>query len=580
MIYTSLERISDAAIERLGCPRNRPQDAGPKRAIQVADRLASHLHRPRRCVTAPIATLLSSSHVLGSGQTIVVCEVAQPNGVGLLQLYDGSEYWGEWRAGQRHGWGLWRMLDGECEYRGEFYGGMYCGLGVLREGSVLKQGRWVNGTLALQQRVPPSALFASRDAAIRAGSFYDIVVSIIFFIAIAVFVSPLPAPYSGSAAACCFPDEARANAEAIICRVLTETERHCAALERSRKQPAFKSAPGDRPEAADEDLRLLRNTGDEPEFEFFGGSVTITLLDEDTHKLRRQTLPHAWGRMRSIAFGWIYRGQFDSGMLHGLGGVVWNRLEIVKGELRHVAESYIGNWREGRREGCGAFMRSDGTSEQGVWCNNNLVEEHAIDIKQLMVFQAAVNQGEAIAMEAEARIASPGCGSLKKKTKAPVQITNVDDVETDVDPYSSEYITKLMALLLQNAQSREAAQNDKNRRHDAECQRVEQVRQQEVAAFAAHAAALAGDSDSGDDGAPFCTLGTAFFAGRLYFGDSPVNVGIEFDKTSKPSRVKEVGISLVSFQSKFTGFTVLPKFQWSAARLRLLVAADWNQKRS
>jgi hypothetical protein len=165
--------------------------AGPTGLYRWVNRLAFERH----CVAAPVATLLRSSHALDSGQTIVVCELAQPNGVGLLQLYDGSEYWGEWRAGQRHGWGLWRMINGECEYKGEFYGGVYCGLGVLREGSVLKQGRWVDGTLVLQQRVPTSALFASRDAAIRAGTFCDNVASIIFFIAIAVLVSPLPAPF-------------------------------------------------------------------------------------------------------------------------------------------------------------------------------------------------------------------------------------------------------------------------------------------------------------------------------------------------------------------------------------------------
>jgi hypothetical protein len=60
-------------------------------------------------------------------------------------------------------------------------------------------------------------------------------------------------------------------------------------------------------------LRLIRNVGDEPEFEFWGYSLMSSFLDEDTHKLARKLLPHWWGRQLSIPFGWVYRGQFDSG---------------------------------------------------------------------------------------------------------------------------------------------------------------------------------------------------------------------------------------------------------------------------
>jgi hypothetical protein len=89
--------------------------------------------------------------------------------VGLLQAFDGREYWGEWLRGQMHGWGVCRTIDGEYEYRGEFREGKYYGLGILREGAVSKLGRWFDGTLVLPQRLSPSAIFAARDAAIRAG---------------------------------------------------------------------------------------------------------------------------------------------------------------------------------------------------------------------------------------------------------------------------------------------------------------------------------------------------------------------------------------------------------------------------
>jgi hypothetical protein len=87
----------------------------------------------------------------------------------MMQLYDGSQYWGEWCCGVRHGWGVLRTIDGHSEYRGEFRNGAYCGLGVMRQGGVSKCGHWVEGELVLRQRLSASALFAARDAAIRAG---------------------------------------------------------------------------------------------------------------------------------------------------------------------------------------------------------------------------------------------------------------------------------------------------------------------------------------------------------------------------------------------------------------------------
>ena len=186
-------------------------------------------------------------------------------------------------------------------------------------------------------------------------------------------------------------------------------------------------------------------------------------------------------------------------------------------------------------------MRCDGTSEQGLWQNNNLVEDFGIDIEELMKFQAAVEQGEAIATKAEA-LAGPtsACTSMSKKGKASNEITCDDESSDDVDPYSSDYISKLMQLLIQNSQARDTAHLDKQWKYEAECQRVEHARKQEAAACAARVAARAGDSDSDDNTCAFCTLGSAFFADRVFYGDSPVNVGIEFDKNSKPSTVKEV----------------------------------------
>ena len=87
----------------------------------------------------------------------------------ILSMYDGTEYWGEWQCGLWHGWGIWRTIDGESEYRGQWGGGQHSGLGMLRERGLVKVGRWVDGALVVQQRFPVSALFAARDAAIRAG---------------------------------------------------------------------------------------------------------------------------------------------------------------------------------------------------------------------------------------------------------------------------------------------------------------------------------------------------------------------------------------------------------------------------
>jgi hypothetical protein len=92
----------------------------------------------------------------------------QPDGAGVMQLFDGGQYWGGWCKGERQGWGVWRSSSGD-EYRGEFRRGKYCGFGVLREGAVSRFGRWVDGALVLQQRLAAAALVAARETAIYAG---------------------------------------------------------------------------------------------------------------------------------------------------------------------------------------------------------------------------------------------------------------------------------------------------------------------------------------------------------------------------------------------------------------------------
>ena len=191
-------------------------------------------------------------------------------------------------------------------------------------------------------------------------------------------------------------------------------------------------------------------------------------------------------------------------------------------------------------------MRGDGTSEQGLWHNNNLVEQFQIGMQELLAFQTAVSKGEIAATKAETRenaaaAASGGNGKASKwpKVRSKLLALEEDDVQ-EVDAYSSEYIDKLMLLLIENSQVREAAHLAEVSKYEAEVKRAADIRQHKLAAEAAYAAARAGDSDSGDDGPAFCTFGTSFFAGRQYFGDSPVNVGIEFDARSRPSCVKEV----------------------------------------
>jgi hypothetical protein len=320
-------------------------------------------------------------------------------------------------------------------------------------------------------------------------------------------------------------------------------EARCSALERSKKHPGHRLDKRVEPAADDFDLMCIRNVADEPEFEYWGRGVTVSLLNERTHKLERKTLPHSSGRMKSVVFGWVYRGQFDSGKMHGRGGVVWSRVEVVNGELRNVSETYIGQWEQGRREGIGAFMRSDGTSDQGIWKNNNLEQEFVLDFQQLLCLQAAVIHAEAIATRAEAHVNATAAKSSSSSLKTIVQsaLPSTDDADEDaVDCYSSDYMTKLMELLITKSQEREAVHLAQTRDYEAERKRAEDEKLQETAAFEAHAAALAASSGSDDDGPAYCTLGTAFFADRVYYGDSPVNVGIEFDRNSRPSTVKEV----------------------------------------
>lgn len=461
----------------------------------------------------------------------------------MMQLYDGSQYWGEWCCGVRHGWGVQRTIDGHSEYRGEFRNGAYCGLGVMRQGGVSKCGHWVQGELVLRQRLSASALFAARDAAIRAGLIRTTLLCLWSQRSCALHLS-FRLLHPGTAAECCFPDEARATAEAIICVILAATERQCAIMERRRKHFVPKIDLHADLEADSENLKLIRSAGDEPEFEYWGYSLTTSFLNERTHKLEKKALPHLCGRLKSQTSGWVYRGQFDTGNMHGMGGVVWSRLDRVGGELRNVSETYIGQWQNGRREGLGVFSRSDGTSDQGIWNNNNLVDQFVLDIQHLLTFQAAVNQGEAIAMKAEARVNAAAAAKVSGShctVNADVQskLPALDDQDA-FDPLSPEYITSLMELLITNSQHRQAAHLAKIRQYDSEVKRAEDKRQHDAQAFQAYSAALAGSSDSDDEGPVFCTLGTAFFASRVYYGDSPVNVGIEFDRASRPSSVKEV----------------------------------------
>lgn len=113
----------------------------------------------------------NKSYSFSSGQVeagVLSGSAPQPDGVGVLLLFDGGQYWGGWCKGERQGWGVWRSCSGD-EYRGEFRRGKYCGFGVLREGAVSRFGRWVDGVLVVQQRLAAAALVAAREAAICAG---------------------------------------------------------------------------------------------------------------------------------------------------------------------------------------------------------------------------------------------------------------------------------------------------------------------------------------------------------------------------------------------------------------------------
>jgi len=68
-----------------------------------------------------------------------------------------------------------------------------------------------------------------------------------------------------------------------------------------------------------------------------------------------------------------YEGQFQQGQFHGYGAYYWS-----------TGDRYVGRFDKGNFDGLGAKLYADGLVEQGVWQNDRLVTQQAVDVQQLM----------------------------------------------------------------------------------------------------------------------------------------------------------------------------------------------------
>ena len=62
-----------------------------------------------------------------------------------------------------------------------------------------------------------------------------------------------------------------------------------------------------------------------------------------------------------------YTGQWDNNLQNGFGVHIWYD---IKQEMKYFRDRYIGEWKDGKREGYGKFFYSNGSIYEGYWKNN------------------------------------------------------------------------------------------------------------------------------------------------------------------------------------------------------------------
>ena len=62
-----------------------------------------------------------------------------------------------------------------------------------------------------------------------------------------------------------------------------------------------------------------------------------------------------------------YTGQWDNNLQNGFGVHIWYD---IKQEMKYFRDRYIGEWKDGKREGYGKFFYSNGNIYEGYWKNN------------------------------------------------------------------------------------------------------------------------------------------------------------------------------------------------------------------
>ena len=62
-----------------------------------------------------------------------------------------------------------------------------------------------------------------------------------------------------------------------------------------------------------------------------------------------------------------YTGQWDNNLQNGFGVHIWYD---IKQEMKYFRDRYIGEWKDGKRDGYGKFFYSNGSMYEGYWKNN------------------------------------------------------------------------------------------------------------------------------------------------------------------------------------------------------------------
>jgi len=106
----------------------------------------------------------------------------------------------------------------------------------------------------------------------------------------------------------------------------------------------------------------------------------------------KQGSPHGWGTFESPDE--TYQGMWKHGLYHGNGNCTLNHNNVVSwnyegnfsygcrdgyGVCTMYKTIYKGQWKNDQKEGFGIFEKSDGNSIEGIWKQNELIQETNID---------------------------------------------------------------------------------------------------------------------------------------------------------------------------------------------------------